>query len=105
MHRSRDGAQLIVEATTRHSANSETATDESFSQLNSPRRCSWASRVQRLAQLPNKRCPEFGRYIVRQLNKRCLSFLQRRNALAERQTRLRQCLHPRPAELRVRPQL
>ena len=34
MHRPRDGAQLIVEAATRHSANGETATDEPF--LNSP---------------------------------------------------------------------
>ena len=69
MHRPRDGAQLIVEAATRHSANSETATDEPFSQLISPRCCSFASSVQRLAQLPNMRCPEFGRHIVRQLNK------------------------------------
>ena len=53
MHRPRDGAQLIVEAATRHSANGETATDEPFSQLISPRCCSWASSVQRLAQLPN----------------------------------------------------
>ena len=30
MHRRRDGAQLIVEAATRHSANDETATDEPF---------------------------------------------------------------------------
>ena len=69
MHRPRDGAQLIVEAATRHSANGETATDEPFSQLLSPRCCSWASSVQRLAQLPNMRCPEFGKYIIGQLDK------------------------------------
>ena len=34
-----------------------------------------------------------------------LSFLQRKNTLAERQTRLRQCLHFWPAELRVWSQL
>ena len=69
MNRPRDGAQLIVAAATRHSANGETATGEPFSQLISPRCCSWASSVQRLAQLPNMRCPDFDKYIVRQLNK------------------------------------
>ena len=61
-----------------------------------------ASPVQRLAQLPNMRCLEFGRYTVRQLNKLFFSVETRS---AERQTRLRQCFHPQPAELRVRPQL
>ena len=97
MHRPSDGTQLIVEAATRHSANGETATDEPLSQLISPRCCSWASSVRRLAQLPNMRCPA--------TQQRCLSSLQRRRTLAERQTRLRQCLHSRPAELRVRSQL
>ena len=69
MHRPRDGAQLTVEAATRHSADGETATHEPFSQLISPRCCSWASSVQSLPQLPNMSCPAFGRYIVRQINK------------------------------------
>ena len=69
MHRPLDGAQLIVEAATRHIANSETTTDDLFSQLISPRCCSWTSSVQCVAQLPNMRCLEFGRHIIRQLNK------------------------------------
>ena len=35
----------------------------------SPRCCSWASSVQRFAQLPNMRRPEISKYTVRQLNK------------------------------------
>ena len=67
MDRPRDGAQLIVEAATRHSSNGETATDEPLSQL-SPRCRGWASSVQRLALLPNMRC-KFGRHTVPQLDK------------------------------------
>ena len=69
MHRPRDGAQLIVEAATRHSAHGETAAGEQFSQLISPRCCSWTGSVQRLAQLPNMGCQESSRFIVWQLNK------------------------------------
>ena len=36
MHRPRDGTRLVVKATTRHNANSETAADRSLPQLISP---------------------------------------------------------------------
>ena len=63
-----DGAQFAVEAATGHSANSKVAADESFPQLISPPRCSWACSVQRLSQLPNVCCPESSKYIVWQLD-------------------------------------
>ena len=93
MHRPRDGAQLIVEAATRHSANSEIATDEPFFQRISPRRCGWASSVQCFEQLLNMCRSELG------------SSLQRRKELAGNQTQLRRCPHSRLAGLRVQLQL
>ena len=98
MHRPHDGAELWLWKQQRDTAPTVRLQLASpFLQLITPRCCSWTSSVQRLAQLPKMRCPEFGSYIVRQLNKGVSLFLQRRKTLAERQTRPRQCLNPRPA--------
>ena len=96
---------LVAKATTRHSTNSETTTDESLHQLISQRCCSWASSVQRLAQ-PSKRVLHGIRrahgLVVRQS---CLFSLQRRSTLAEHQTQPQPRLHAQPNELHVRSQL
>ena len=94
MHRPRDGAQMIVKAARRALLSTHLPT---MLQLGEFRTTPCAASQYALSGIRKVHSPA--------TQQRCLSSLQRRNKLAERQTRLRQCLHSRPAELRVRSQL